>query len=459
MASILSDDKILLKGCRDSLRTLAKYQREDGAMPSNVAPDGNVSYGIINPRIDPTTLYIIACSRFAKRYPREKIEREKFSSMEKAVKYLEKFWANNKYNLLYIQRSGNWADEYVQKGFVLYDEVLWYLALRGFSDVLMLLGDKRHLTYWQKAEGVKNIILKKFWVKNIPQKDTISERVAAKINTDRAGYFIHFFHCNNNEKTGFQFPNGIFDAFGNILAILAEIVPPEKLREIIKFIEEISTNKYPLIPAHYPLFPEETFRSPRLHQYRFKQFIGHYHNGGLWAWYTGPYVAGLVKNGEKKKAEVFLRGIMKANNEKKNGMDFFEYHTGKRAIAYLEVKYDKGVDVFLSTSIANIARRSKSMVLFHFNRQKVDAEDDISLRGLNVHKNDLIKVSAVGPDAQEALNEITELRQDNSRKYFHCHDIILKGSKPGGVPFLGVSAAAYIIAYKAFVEEKIIFEE
>lgn len=459
MASILSEDKALLQSCRESIRTLAKYQRKDGAVPSNVSRDGEVSYGIINPRVDPTTLYIIVCSRFAKRYPREKVEKEFFSSVEKAVRYLEKSWEADEYKLLYIPRSGNWADEYLQKGFVLYDEVLWYLALKEFSDMLLLLGDKRHLLYWRKAEGVKAAIQEKFWVKNLPKKDVISERVFRKIDAEKSGYFIHFFDAPSSKETGFQNPYGIFDAFGNILAILAEIVTPDRLKEITNFIDQISVNKYPLIPAHYPLFPEETFRSSKLHQYRFKQFVGHYHNGGLWAWYTGPYVAGLIKNGERKKAKIFLKGIMKANDEKKNDMDFFEYHTGKRAIAYLEVKHDRGVDVCLSEHLAKVARKSKSMILFQFNKQKVDAEEILSLRSLNVHKNDLVKISAVGPDAQETLEKLSELRDDNSRKFFHCHDIILKGSKPGGVPFLGVSAAAYIIAYKAFFEEKVIFEQ
>lgn len=459
MASILSQDRTLLNGCRESLRTLLRYQREDGAIPSNVSSDGKVSYGIINPRIDPTSLYIIACSRFAKRYPREKIEKSRFLSIEKAMHHLERSWQHKKHKLLYIPRSGNWADEYLQQGFVLYDEALWYLALREFSDILLLVGDKRHIKYWRMSEEVKKVILEKFWVKSLPEKDAISKRVLEKLRDPKTGYFIHYFYSPSREKASFRNPCGIFDAFGNILAMLAGIVPPDKLNEMINFIDRVSVNKYPLIPAHYPLFPEETFRSPKLHQYRFKQFIGHYHNGGLWAWYTGPYVAALVKSGEKKKAEAFLCGIMKANSEKKNGMNFYEYHRGKRAIGYLKVKNDEGINVSVSTHIGKIARMSRSMVLFHFNKEKADVEDDLALRALNVHKKDLVKVSAVGPDSEEVIREISELREGNGKKAFHRNRILLKGSSPGGVPSLGVSAAAFIIAYKAFFEEKVIFEE
>lgn len=459
MASLLTGEDDLLKASRDSLTTLAGKQRDDGAIPSNVSHDGKVSYGIINQRIDPTTLYIIACSRFAKRYPAGEINKEQFAAIEKAVSYLENTWADNEYGLLYIPRSGNWADEYLQQGFVLYDEVLWYMAVKGFSEMLLSKGDARQSHYSSKAEKIRAIILEKFWVKDLPVKDNISKRVLKKIGTDSVGYLIHFFYCTGPESTGFGNPSGIFDAFGNILAVLAGIVPEDKVGEMISFIEKIAVNKYPLIPAHYPLFPEETFRSRRLHQYRFKQFIGHYHNGGLWSWYTGPYAAGLVKNHEKEKAETFLKGVMKANNEKKNGMDFYEYQTGKRAIAYMELNCEHGMDIYLSTSIGKIARRCRSMVLFHFNSRKADAEDDMSLRGLNAQKGDRLKVSAVGPDAEETLKKICELFSGDPERCCECKDIILKGSKPGGVPFLGVSAAAYIIAYKALFEGKIIFEE
>jgi len=461
MASILSEDEGLLKACRDSIRKLSRYQREDGAIPSNVSLGGKASYGIINPRIDPTTLFIIGCIRFAKRHPGKGIIDDHFGSIRKAVRYLETHCEDKKHGLLYIPRAGNWADEYLQQGFVLYDEVLWYMAIREYADLLRSRGDKDAEKYFHKAAGIKDMINARFWVKNIRQKnkEQIYEGLKKKFAFKHEGYYIHFYHSPGPDKTSFDHPRGIFDAFGNILAVLAGIPSPEQINEIVNFIEEISVNKYPLVPAHYPFFPEEMFRSSRLYQYRFKEFIGHYHNGGLWAWYTGPYVAGLIKNGKREKAEKFLQGVLKANKEKKNGMDFYEYHTGKRAIAYLEVKYPKGIDFELSTLITGIARGSRSMILFHYNRKKVDAENDIALRGLSVQRGGMVKVSAVGPDAQEALKKMSELSHNNSQGFFHCHDIIIKGSKPGGVPLLGVSAAAYVIAYKAFFEGKVIFEE
>ena len=460
MASILSGDRTLIKGCKDSIRTLAAHQRDDGAIPSNVSPDGKTSYGIINPRVDSTTLYVIGCIKFAYRYPEEQILEDHFESIEKAFLYLENTWENKKYELLFIPQAGNWADEYLQQGVVLYDEVLWYMAIKEYSKVLKNINKERSVYYAEKAERVKKLINEKFWIENLDKdREYIYSNMTNKFNFEKAGYYIHFFYAPARDKVSFNYPQGIFDAFGNILAILAELPTEEQIGKIVNFIDEISVNKYPLIPAHYPFFSEETFRYQKLYQYRFKEFVGHYHNGGLWPWYTGPFVASMVKNARKETALKFCEGILKANNEKKDGMNFYEYHTGKRAIAYLEVLYPKGIDLYVSTPISKFVKSKKSTALIHFKKTGVNAESDIEVRALNINKNEEIKVSAVGPDAQEVIIGIAGLIGSDGHNFFKVKDIILKGSKAGGAAYLGVSAAAYVIAYAALFEKRIIFDE
>ncbi|MFH1395315.1 MAG: glycoside hydrolase 100 family protein [Candidatus Omnitrophota bacterium] len=459
MASILSQDRVLIKGCKDSIRTLSKYQREDGAIPSNVSADGKVSYGIINPRVDSTTLYIIGCIRFARRYPNEKILEDHFESIKKAFSYLENMWENKKYELLFIPRAGNWADEYLQQGIVLYDEVLWYMAVKEYSAILKKINKQKSDYYGKKAARIKKLINEKFWTDNLDiEKGPIVSRLSKKFDFEKVGYYIHFFYSPDRHAVSFNYPQEIFDAFGNILAILAELPSQQQIEKIINFIEEISINKYRLIPAHYPFFPEETFRSQKLHQFRFKQFVGHYHNGGLWSWYAGPFVAAMVKNARIKIGLRYCRGIIKANNEKKDGMDFYEYHTGKSAAVYLKVRYSQGIDLYLSVCISKFVKYRKSTVLIHFKGEKVNAESDIGVRALGIKRTEEIKVSAVGPDAQEVITGIVELTGPRGRKVFDSKKINLKGSKAGGTAYLGVSAAAYVIAYTALFEKRIIFD-
>ncbi|MGB2630052.1 MAG: HPr family phosphocarrier protein [Candidatus Omnitrophota bacterium] len=461
MASILSEEEDLLRACEDSFATLSANQREDGAIPSNVSPEGRVSYGIINPRVDPTTLFIIGCGRFGKRYPERDIIEKYLKPVKKAIEYLENNWENKDLGLLYIPRAGNWADEYLQQGFVLYDEVLWHMALNEFADILEKAGEPGPGKYREKAAKVKNIIREKFWIKNLDRtKEDIYRRVSGKFDFEKVGYFIHFYYSPDLSSSDFGHPCGIFDAFGNILALLAGIPTGEQARDILNFIDEISVNKYPLVPAHYPFFPEETFKSLRLHQFRFKEYVGHFHNGGLWSWYTGPYAGVLAGLGEKERASRFLNGVMKANLQKREEKNFFEYHTAKRAKVELELTAPDGLDFYASVIIAKLVRSARSMVFVHSGKRKEDAFSDIGIRSLGVKQGDRIKVTSVGPDAVETLSAIGALVDPNTgEKFFRSGEITIKESTSGGAAYLGVSAAAYVIAHKAFFDKKVLFEK
>ena len=458
MAALLSGDKELIDAYDASLATLSKNQREDGAIPSNVSHMGEVSYGIINPRVDPTTLYILGCIYRYKLCKDPAFLSEYLPSIEMAFKYLITTWENKKLELLYIPRAGNWADEYLQQGYVLYDEVLWHLALREYSEVIGDADGPEAEYYRKKAEHVKEVIRKKFWIKNLKKRnDDIYKKVSKKFNFEETGYFIHFYYSNGKTQSALRRSHGIFDAFGNVLALLAGVATQEQVKETINFIDEISVNKYPLIPAHYPFFSEEIFKSQKLHQYRFKQHVGHYHNGGLWPWYTGLYVAFLQSYGDRERAARFLDGILKANRARKNNMNYYEYHVSKRASSELEVKRDEGVDLFLSVLMSKLIEAKRSTVKVHYNKKRVNVDNDMTIRGLNIRKGDKIRISAIGPDAEEVLLEICKI-EDNRGRCFECQGTTVRGMEPGGTPHLGVSAASFIIGYKAITENKVLFQ-
>src|SRR5574343_1072659 len=56
---------------------------------------------------------------------------QKYSlEIEKCLTLLESWEFNNRH-LVYVPLSGNWADEYITDGYVLYDQLLRIWALRG----------------------------------------------------------------------------------------------------------------------------------------------------------------------------------------------------------------------------------------------------------------------------------------------------------------------------------------
>jgi len=457
MAALVSGDMYLIQGFRDSLRTLAENQREDGAVPSNVSVEGKVSYGIISPRVDPTTLYIIGCSQFYKWIRDKSFLKKHIDSVKQAMKFLEDTWENKTMNLLYIPRAGNWADEYIQQGFVLYDEVLWSFALDEYAYLMELAGDKSSAIYREKAEKIRRTLRDDFWIKNI-DVDSVEyyRQIRQRFNFNQVGYFIHYYYVTDKEDTCMGHGQGIFDAFGNILALLTRVSNYTQSFQIIRFIDEMSINKYPLVPAHYPFFSEDIFKSQKLHQYRFKEFVGHYHNGGLWCWYTGLYVVFLEKLGHHDKAMKFLDGIAKANEEKKQGLDHYEYHSGKRSEIALTVTRKEGVDLSLSLDLKETAQESKSTVQFRRERKKAYVSDDLAIRALAIKNGETVKAIAIGPDSDIVLEKIKKL-EDNSGRCFEGKNVIVKSSRPGGIPNLGVSAAAYVLGYKAVFHKRYIF--
>jgi phosphotransferase system HPr-like phosphotransfer protein len=461
LAAILSGDEELIGGFRSSLEVLAGTQREDGAIPSNVSPGGEVSYGIIAPRVDATTLYIIGCADYCRYRNDEDAVRHFYPSVERAIKYLEDTWENKSCGLLYIPRAGNWADEYLQQGFVLYDEMLWHIAQKKYAGILKAMKDERASVYMKKAKRTKKLIREKFWIKNShTKKDAIYLSMRKKIDLARTGYLMHFFYATGpNDENCFVQSHGIFDAFGNSLAILEGIATEAQTKKILLFVDEISENRYPLIPAHYPFFRESVFRSKKLHQYRFKQYIGHYHNGGLWPWYTGIYAAALVKIGERERALKFLDGILLANNEKRDGMNYYEYHSGEKGVARMKVAHPRGLDLYFSETLADLVNSQKPTVVLRHKGEVVRAHEYMCVRDHCIIEGDTVELIAMGPDADEVLSAIAAMKDKEGTRYFGNVEISSIESEPGGTPYLGVSAAAYIIAYKAYKEGKILFAE
>ena len=82
----------------------------------------------------------------------------------------------------------------------------------------------------------------------------------------------------------------------------------------------------------------------------------------------------------------------------------------------------------------------------------------MNVRSLNIRKGEKIRISAIGPDAEEVLLGICKI-EDDGGKCFECQVTNVRGMEPGGAPYLGVSAASFIIGYKAITENKILFQQ
>jgi len=104
------------------------------------------------------------------------------------------------------------------------------------------------------------------------------------------------------------------DVLGNSLAILTGLADPRRARDLVAWIEAHCAELHSrgelaldLPPCLFPFVqPTERDWQPRYERYNRP---GHYHNGGVWPFVCGFYVAALVAAGELPLAKAKLRAL------------------------------------------------------------------------------------------------------------------------------------------------------
>ncbi|MBU0510852.1 MAG: amylo-alpha-1,6-glucosidase [Chloroflexi bacterium] len=124
-----------------------------------------------------------------------------------------------------------------------------------------------------------------------------------------------------------------FDLLGNSLAILSGIASPSRSKAIITWIEaecellrkenQLAAN---LPPNLFPFInPEDDDWHPRYSEFNLP---GEYHNGGVWPFICGFYIAAIVATGEYELAEkhlVSLTEVVRLSNNAKLDFGFNEW--------------------------------------------------------------------------------------------------------------------------------------
>ncbi|MEY3894936.1 MAG: hypothetical protein RLZZ214_455 [Verrucomicrobiota bacterium] len=104
------------------------------------------------------------------------------------------------------------------------------------------------------------------------------------------------------------------DVLGNCLAILTGLADPERARKMIAWMEarcaEMRLGGELALDLPPCLFPSIQPSDPDWHaRYEIYNMPGRYHNGGVWPFVCGFYVAALVAAGEQRLAEVRLGAL------------------------------------------------------------------------------------------------------------------------------------------------------
>ncbi len=301
LAALASGEEKLIATFKSTLETLANNQHDIGTIPSNVLisnEKNEVSYGGLAGRVDAVTWFIIGICQYANHQNEPEFVQKYQTHIEKALQLLNAWEFNNKH-LLYVPLSGNWADEYITDGYVLYDQLLrvWALKSYNFFAKSDILSKKiQDITYQVECNFLPNSVGEKYHEK------AYQELV-----------FNKYLPCSFS-PSGYKTQ---FDAFANALVVLLKIGTIENQNQILEFASNVaSETKLGLVPAFWPpVFQQDEHWNLLKNncKYEFRNFPYEFHNGGSWSMVNGFVGLAFLSKNQSVEATMLLEKINTAN--------------------------------------------------------------------------------------------------------------------------------------------------
>jgi GH15 family glucan-1,4-alpha-glucosidase len=301
LAALASADENLIATFKSTLETLANNQHQIGTIPSNVlisAGVKEVSYGGLAGRVDALTWFVIGVCQFAHNQNQPEFVNKYQNHIEKALQLLTAWEFNNKH-LVYVPLSGNWADEYITDGYVLYDQLLRIWALKSYNHFA------KSESIAQKTDDILQQVQANFLPHSKAEK--FHDRAYQEVN------FAAYLPCSFS-PSGYKTQ---FDAFANALAVLLDIGKHDIQTNILNYAAKVaSETKLGLVPAFWPpVFPEaENWNLLKNNcKYEFRNFPYEFHNGGSWPMVNGFVGLAFLSKNRSKEATLLLQNINNAN--------------------------------------------------------------------------------------------------------------------------------------------------
>ena len=293
----VSDNQKLMDSIRKVLETLAKNQTVRGHIPSLVHDKDDRGAS------DTTPLFLLGVGIFRQKTGEYTFLQE---AVIKALTWME-FQSPSDRFLVAQQPTSDWRDEQWVIGYGLFVNTLAYSYLR-------ILGQD------ERADMIHRE-MKRFTITAGTMHHHVHEGLVVKY---KPYYAFWSYKIHSSER---------FDLLGNSLAILSGIATPSRADEMISWIEdECSTMKQNgelavnLPPNFFPYVnPNDPDWHPRYSEYNKP---GEYHNGGIWPFICGFYIAALVaakRHSLAKEKLLELTNCIKISNAENLNYGFNEW--------------------------------------------------------------------------------------------------------------------------------------
>ncbi len=294
---LCSGNKKLIKSLRKAMQTLAQNQSRLGHIPSLVHDSNDRGSS------DCTPLFLMAVAFFRQVTGNHGFLEE---TVKKAMLWMEYQSPTDRVIVDQLPTS-DWRDEQWVLGYGLFVNTIVYIYLRLFGQ--------------HDRAGMLREMMGRFTVKGDKQNRHVHEGLVLRY---KPYYALWSYKVYRSER---------FDLLGNSLAILSGIASASRARELISWIEkeceelrkngDLAANLPPnLFPYIKPGDPDWMPRYERYNQ------PGEYHNGGIWLFICGFYIAALVAAGKYQLAEkklLALTNIVRPAREAKVKFGFNEW--------------------------------------------------------------------------------------------------------------------------------------
>jgi len=306
------EDPKIAKVIRNTIEFIGKFQSDRGQVPTYIDLEKQRIYWY---SIDSTLWWVIACLVY------RCCDRE---AVKNALDWCYKQVLDDSL-LITSMRGTDWMDASIgREGKVIYINDLWYMAVR--------LAHEEDLTSLSPRE-VKERINILFWPRRTTPEKAVEwgavgspEFLRDFIYPERSHY-IHF--------VSYEYLDDRFASLGNVLAILMNIADEEKRSRILNYIRREGINRpYPVRCLHPVIYMPGLAWVPEVDIYRRRSqrcLPYHYHNGAIWPFIGGFYVAALALEDKAAAREEMLR-LAEANNKgKRFDWEFNEWLHGVHA--------------------------------------------------------------------------------------------------------------------------------
>ena len=223
--------------------------------------------------------------------------------------------------VLSMQEAADWQDLFCTRGKGLYLNCLYVWALRaaGKQDQAESVANKINQYFWYKGDGeMLPHVAHSFSTVNVGHFDSLGRKrwlPVKKYLVDEQYYLPYL---------GFRAVGEWFDTLGNLLAILTDVADAGRAAVILDFIDKYKMAEHPIRSLTPVIQPGDTdWRE----YYAALNAPGNYHNGGIWPFIGGFYVAALVKAGRLKQAKSAFDRLTELNRMG----EFNEWHHGETA--------------------------------------------------------------------------------------------------------------------------------